>query len=772
MNVRMLTSASVIAIALPTAPALAQSEAASVSAPSEDDGQAASEPIEDISPTAQAESDVIVVTATRREESLQDVPLSITAYQQAELTEKGIVSYDKLAVETPGIVLNQPTANFNNFTSRGIATNGYGANLQSAVAIYIDELPISANGNSTILDPTLYDVERIEVLRGPQGTLFGANSLAGAVRILTKAPNPDAFEASALVDYGLTDGDAFRQRYNGMVNIPLVDEKLALRAVGFYRDEEGWVDNVGTGIEGANSLENYGGRLAALWTPTDRLSIKAMAIHENSKPADSSLTNPDRGKFVRFTERPDLFQSKFWSANLSVDYDLGFANFTSSSTYSDIEGKFIIDLAGTFGQALPFALDAVSYDEIFVQELRLASATDGPFEWIIGGFYFDKVRDITYDYRSSQAFLDERGLTGLPDEYYQRFSNSTPSKETAAFGELTYRFSDAFWVTGGLRYTATSVQTFTDGGGFNSNYLALALGGVTDTPLTITPINEAVGLKVKADNVSWKASASFKPADNVTTYATVATGFRSPIANARAGLASVVDPNDLIIPQGADSDSLVNYEVGLKGLWADGKIGANIAAYYIDWTDIQVQANRLSDSVQFATNIGAAVSKGIEFELAFKPVTGLGLFFNGSYNDSEVTELTPAEAAISGAEEGIQLAFPEFQGSATARYEFAVDSSTDAFLSATASYVGDFPGLFPNVPGNPDLVAPTFDFTEKYTVVNLQAGVDLDRYKVTGYVENLFDNDAITYVHPEAFLDSRYARLRPFTVGVRVSAEF
>ncbi|MGB3624614.1 MAG: TonB-dependent receptor plug domain-containing protein, partial [Henriciella sp.] len=174
----------------------------------------------------------VTVTSTRREQNLQDVPLSVTAFQQETLTEKGIVSYDGLARETPGIVLNQPTANFNNFTSRGISTNGYGAGLQAATAIYIDELPISANGNSTILDPTLYDVERVEVLRGPQGTLFGANSLAGAVRILTKKPNPNEFEASALVDFGLTDGDALRQRYNGMVNIPLVKDQLGLRLVG------------------------------------------------------------------------------------------------------------------------------------------------------------------------------------------------------------------------------------------------------------------------------------------------------------------------------------------------------------------------------------------------------------------------------------------------------------------------------------------------------------------------------------------------------------
>jgi outer membrane receptor protein involved in Fe transport len=152
----------------------------------------------------------VVVTATRREERLQDVPLSLTAFSQDDLIEKGIVGYEGLALETPGAVLNKPTSNFNTFTVRGIATNGYGANLQNSVAVYIDELPVSANGNSTQLDPTLFDMERVEFLRGPQGTLFGSGSLAGAVRLLTKSPDLTGFDAATLVDFGLTGDDSVR----------------------------------------------------------------------------------------------------------------------------------------------------------------------------------------------------------------------------------------------------------------------------------------------------------------------------------------------------------------------------------------------------------------------------------------------------------------------------------------------------------------------------------------------------------------------------------
>lgn len=757
MSVRFMASVSVVSLVALGMPAVAQE------APATERSETTTE--------NEARQERVIVTATRREQSLQDVPLAVTAWQQDTLSEKGIVSYDGLARETPGIVLNQPTANFNTITTRGIATNGYGANLQAATAIYINELPISSNGNSTILDPTLYDVERVEVLRGPQGTLFGANSLSGAVRILTKSPNPNAFEVSGLVDYGLTDGDALRQRYNGMVNIPLVQDQLALRVVGFYRDEEGWVDNLGTGIEGANSLESVGGRAHLLWEPTSNFDVGLLIIHEDNKPADSALTNPNRGEFVRFTERPDLFQSNFTSYNLSANYEMDWATLTSSSTYSKIDGKFIVDLAGTFNQAIPFALDAVGYDENFVQEARLASADGGDWDWIVGGFYFNKRRDIDYDYRSSLEFLQARNLTGLPNEYYQSFSGYFDAIESAGFGELTYRFSDQFWLTGGLRYTETSVQSFTLPGGYNSNYLAVALGGFTNVPLTVVPVVAVDGLKVKADNLSYKVSASWKPMENLTTYASISTGFRSPVANARAGSVSLVDPNDLVIPNGATSDELTNYEVGMKGTFLNGKLTSNLSAYYIVWEDIQVQANRLSDQVQFATNIGQAVSQGIEFEAGYYPGNGFSLFVNGSVNDTEITELTDAEAAISGAELGLQLAMPNFQGALTARYDFTL-GGTDSFIAGTASYVGDFPAMLPNVPGRPDLPAPTFDYTDAYTVMNVQAGISKGNWKVTGYVENLFDDSSITYVHPESFVDARYARVRPQTIGVRLSVEY
>lgn len=714
----------------------------------------------------------VIVTATRRTERLQDVPLSITTLSQEELDERGIVGYEGLAVATPGVVLNRPTANFNNFTARGIATNGYGANLQGTVAIYIDELPISANGNSTILDPSLYDVERIEFLRGPQGTLFGSGSLAGALRILTHDPDPNRFDASILADFGVTDSDAFRQRYNAMVNVPLIEDQLGLRVVGFLRDEQGWVDNVGTGIKSANALNQYGGRAILQWEPNDRFSARYMFSREVSRPEDSSLSNPLRGEDIRRSDRPDKFTGDMTNNNLTLEYQFDGAKLTSSTTVGDYEALFYVDLAGTFAQAFPFALDADAWDYNLVQETRLVSDPGGVIDWSVGTFYFKRRRDVAYNYRSSPEFLAARRLTGLPDEYYSRFHSYFISHELAAFGELTWRLNPDFWVTGGLRYGKTDAQGFTDPGGYTSNYLTLALFGFSNVPVTITPIPAAVGLKVEEEGPSYRFSASWRPMPSVTTYAAVATGFRTPVVNARAGAASTIDPTDIIIPFGADSDKLINYEIGVKGRWMDGRLSANIAAYMIDWSDIQVQANRVSDSVQFATNIGGATSKGIEFEVFALPADGWTVALNGAFNKAEVDDLSTVEAAISGAVLGARLAGPEVQGSLRITRDWQMAPGVDASASMSVSHVGDFPNTFPNTPGRPAVPQPTYDFTDSYTFVNANFAIALEKTTIGFYVENLFDDRSVTYVHPEAFLDGRYARLRPRSVGVRIGYDF
>ena len=755
-----LASACVVAVV--SSPARAQIQEAD-----EDIGQANTDASGTLAEGPVEGGEEVIVTATRREERLQDVPISVTAFQQEELTEKGIVGFEGIARETPGVILNRPTQNFNNFTARGIATNGYNANLQSTVAVYIDELPVSTIGNTTVVDPNLFDVERVEFLRGPQGTLFGSGSLSGALRILTKSPDLDEVQGAALIDLGLTGSNSFRQRYNAMVNLPLVNDKFALRAVGFYRDEEGYLFNVGTGVNNSNTLIDYGGRVIALWRPSDRLSIRLLGSYENSDPKDSSLTSPSLGRERRRSDQPDRFTGKQTIFNGTLEYDFDFAQLISSSTYSDFDQRFYVDLGNTFNFAIAFGLDADARDKVFVQETRLVSQLTGPFEFVVGGFYIKRRREVDFLYRSTLEFLQARGITGLPDQYYQKQFTYSNAEELAGFGELTYRFSDQFWLTGGLRYGSVSAQAFTEAGGYNSNYLVQALFQRRG-PLTLTPFAAVRGTKVEGTKPSYKASATFKPSETLTTYATFSTGFRAPIVNAFAGRASVTDPTDLIIPFGATSDDLKSYELGAKGRFLDGRLTLNAAVYLIDWSNIQAQANRVSDSVQFATNIGAARSKGIEVEATIIPVEDFVIGINGAYNDSKITELTPEEAAISGAVEGHRLSAPRFQGSTYLSYGFDIDAQTEATAAANVQYVGAYNSAFPNTPGRPTVPSPTFGRTDSYFNVNLSLGARRGPWSGQLYAENVFDDHSTVYIHPEAFLASRAGTLRPRTVGVRI----
>ncbi|KQY29862.1 TonB-dependent receptor [Caulobacter sp. Root487D2Y] len=750
---RLAYTASLLALMAATTPAFAQTNAA----PRE---------------TANVNSvDEVVVTATRRSERLQDVPLSITAFSQAELTQKGVVGFEGIARETPGVVLNRASDNNARFTVRGISTNGWGAGLQTTTTIYLDELPLSTIGNTVTLDPALYDVERVEFLRGPQGTLFGSGSLSGALRVLTKSPDLTAYDASVLADIGYTpDGEGVRQRYNAMVNVPLVEHTLGLRVVGFYRNEDGFVDNLGTGVKNANALTDWGGRAILLWKPNDRLSVRLLASYEDSDPMDSSLTTPSLGDRKRYSTIPDQYTSKTQIYNGTLEYQFDGARLTSSSTYSIADSLFNVDLAGTFNLAVPFYLYDGFQSKTFVQETRLASDTGGRFDWVAGGFYLHRDTDLNGEDRSSAVYLAAHHIAGLPGTTFAKFGSDTRTYELAAFGELTYHLTDKLSATGGLRYGkyGGEVDVYP---GFNTAYFTYALFGISG-PLTLAPSAASTAKYPSAEKASWKASLSYRPSRGLTTYATVSTGYRTPVYNGRAGSVSTVDPTDLVIPTGAGSDNLINYEVGVKGRWLDGKLTANLAAYYIDWKNIQVQANRQSDSVQFATNVGRAASKGLEAEVTFAPAPGWVLGVNGSLNNAKVTELSPQEATISGAVDGARLASPHVQGSLFGTYSYALGGQATGFTSIQVQHVGSFPNGFPNTPGKAGVRSPLYDTTDSYTYVNLQTGTRFGKWNAMLYGENLGNSRATTYIHPEAFVYSRYAIVRPRTFGVRLGYEY
>ena len=271
-------------------------------------------------------------------------------------------------------MLNVGSENNFRLTARGISTNGYSAGLQTTTTIYLDELPISTIGNTVTLNPTLFDVERVEFLRGPQGTLFGSGSLSGALRILTHSPDLAHFDASALVDFGETpDGSGLRQRYNGMVNIPLVTDTLGLRVVGFYRNEDGYIDNVGTGVKNSNALRDRAD--AQSYCGADRTAQRSAVGFLRGQRSQGRLADkPVVRRPQALLYDPDLYTTITQIYNATVGYKFDGANLTSSTTYSISDNRFDVDLAGTFADTIPFYLQDGFRSRTFVQEPGLPLA--------------------------------------------------------------------------------------------------------------------------------------------------------------------------------------------------------------------------------------------------------------------------------------------------------------------------------------------------------------------------------------------------------------
>lgn len=726
--------------------------------------------------------DEIVVTATKRAENLQDVPISITALTGGALQRQGIQNYGDFARQVPGVVLSEPNKQFSKFTIRGLQTSTTSNSIgeQKLVAVYVDEVPVTS---FSIVTPNLplYDIERVEVLRGPQGTLFGSGSMAGAVRVITAKPDLSVVAARAGVDLSWTDGGDARRRFDAMINIPLVADKLALRGVAYHRTEGGYVDNIGTGVKNSDDSRDWGGRLALKLAASEDLSITLMAMHDDVKVEDWSLFDPALGKFKRSGFAPNAATVKFSSYNAGIDYDLGFASLVSSTTYAKVKNKWNVALDAILAGVLPFGYSEGVSQNNFVQEVRLVSASDSRFQWVIGGFYLKRRSDFLGGAFTDPAFLQSLNITGLP-------SNQSPGadlandyrdiKETksAIFGELSYQITDGLKLTGGLRYTRSRYVIKIEDRGFNSfgaTLGAVFAGGNAAVPLgPVTPFTLDTG---RQGTLTKKISLTWEPSSSQTFYATAAEGFRRDHPNSAAltnGGKSIVDPTDpLVIPLVGKSDSLWNYEVGMKAYWLDRRLRTNIAAYYIPWNNLQVGLTRSSDTVPFVGNISKAASKGIEIEIEASPTAAFDLGANLTFQSAKIKALTPTEALSSGAVKGARLTAPEFSVAGFAQYNWLLGDDGKVYARLDVQHVGSYPNGFPNIAGSaaPD---PNYAKIPAYENVSLTIGMERKSWEASLYVENLMNNDTYIGINPASNSPSRYATLRPRTIGIRAAWKY
>ena len=702
----------------------------------------------------------VVVTAQKRVQVLIDVPQSVSVIGGETLERQQAFSFQDYAKLVPGLQLAQSNPGEARIVLRGINTGGVAA----TVATYIDETPFGSSSgqvNAAILAGELdtFDVARLEVLRGPQGTLYGASSLGGVLKFVTNAPSTDRVEARGRASLESVKGGDLSYMGSALVNLPL-SGSFAIRASGFYRDYSGFIDGVGTGgsdvARDINGSKSYGGRVSALFKPNDGVSIRLTAILQNldsdaetSVASDPATLKTLYGGLTQSQYVPEYTNIAYRLYNAAVDLDLGFASLTSSTSYSTLKQSLRDDLTVAYGSQLGLYDDAtgpiadvglVQHTDVerFTQELRLASPASDTFEWLVGGYYNHEKGEILQriDVYEQNTLTIFDGVPQLADI----FSRSR-YKEFAGFANGTLHVGPRFDLTFGGRYSHNDQDA--DQGG---------------TGLLAPPVLSSAS---KEDVFTWQVAPNFKFARNGAIYARVSKGFRP-------GGPNIVPPGAPTDIKTYESDSLISYEVGMKAETDDRSFAIDLAAFHIDWSDIQLFAQ--IDDFGVNANGGKAKSDGVEFTATLRPTRGYTVSINGAYTDARLRDDTDP---LVGGRDGDQLPFtPRYAVSVNEDYQWRLGGEAMAYVGGSLRFVGEQSG--PYSPAALALIGRQYRLPS-YTVADLRAGVELGRFSIEAYAKNLTNAVGKTSVSGEGNLPFGAVAtgvIRPRVIGITLGAGF
>lgn len=669
--------------------------------------------------------EVTVTAGKRGEERLQDVPVSITALDQELIQQAGMDNFLDYARSVPGVgfKITSPAGGRDDLRGgRRVNIRGIESGFDSVptTAFYLDEAPVP------VMDPKLFDVERIEVLRGPQGTLYGANSMGGTVRVVLNKPRLDDYfyEAEATASASAHGDEGYR--VNSMINAPLIEDKVALRGVMFYRDEGGYIDNVlsqqpsTTRVDvqkDINTERSWGARLAATIQATDHLTITPSVFRQEIDIQGTPSYLRDMGD-LRLLQReiPEKQTNNFTLSALEVKYDFGngFELFSSTSYF---ESLALVTEDLTYGNTAYYGpapdggpRTTWAFTEIenrrFSEEIRLSYRGEG-WNGVIGAFYLKEERDFWQDFPVGDLYDEYPDQTSL-------FTGTQDSDEqqVAVFGEASLDVTDALRVTAGARWFDGKVRQLTD---------------YDNSPLSGRGSDSAISPKLQIDYHLGR--------DNMV-YASGAKGFRPGGVNNIVPLSDPICTSALAqlglsrAPTDFDADELTSYELGWKTEFAQRRVRLNTSAYFIDWKDVQKTVSLNNCGFSFIGNVGAAESKGGEIELAATPLTGLDLSASLGYTNAEYTRSNPEAGVTAGDRFPI---VPEWTASIGVQYRFSIMNGRSAHIRADAQYVDESISDWPTDDGLP-LIQPS------YELVNLRFGMDLtDRLAVTLSVDNVLD---------------------------------
>jgi outer membrane receptor protein involved in Fe transport len=698
---------------------------------------------------AQGDQNAIVITAQKRVERVLDVPQSVSVISGESLDRQHAERLSDYLTRIPSANIVESQAGNSRIVLRGINAGGVGA----TVATYIDEAPFGSAtslSNGAILAPDIdpFDLARVEVLRGPQGTLYGANSLGGLVKYVTVTPDTRAFGAAAElgaeeVDHGNTGWWA---RAAG--NVPLSDS-AAIRITGFYRRDAGYIDDPNHGRD-VNDGKTYGGRFSVLLAPTNRLKIRGSVLLENIRSNGTNMVDLDPVTFKpvygdlkheRVISEPNDIDYRLYNA--TVDYDFGPVALVSATSVGTLDQKQVEDASSVYGPILSFIFGTPLGTGVgqgmtqrrFTQEVRLASTHNDVIQWTLGGFYTHEKN------RLSQNLYAVDGLTGAPVSSLDGLIIvSLPSRysEYAGFANATWHITPKFDLTAGGRWSHNKQSDVQNTSGVLAGGASSFGGNSSDSVFT------------------YSVAPTFKPNANTRLYARVAKGYRPGGPNAVSPLAPAG------VPRQFAPDTTTNYEVGIKTETDDHLFSLDLAAFLIDWKNIQLLAQVEGFGVN--TNGADARSKGVEFTAGFNPSRFLSLYATGSYVDAYLTRDAPA---LVGGLKGDPLPYnPKWQSTIGAEYHQPVSPTMTANAGISWHYTGVRYSDFDAANGQRRLRA--------FSQVDAHAGVDVGRFRVDAFAHNLTDARGI--VNLGFFGDVRgdiaAAVVRPRSFGVALGYRY
>ncbi len=697
----------------------------------------------------------VVVTAEKHSERLQDVPVPVTALSAVTLADRNQFRIQDYFTQVPGLAL---TPNENNGTAtiaiRGITS---GDNTNPTVGITVDDIPF---GSSTSIgagyfapdfDPS--DLARVEVLRGPQGTLYGASSIGGLLKYVTV--DPSFAGVSGRVEAGLASVDGggnLGYNVSAGVNIPLTDS-LAVRISGFTRDNPGYIHNVQSGETDVNKTTVTGGHLSALWRPTDDFSLKLSALYQDNKIFGSSFVTVEPGlgdwqqRFLPGTGHVDRTFEVF-SANMSGI--LGPFDVTSVTGYSvsrlhdflDYTEVFGFITQGVFNTNPPYTLagdDTTTYK--FNQEIRLATKIGSKVDLLLGGYYTHE----RSPYLLQIIGADAAGQS-IGGEAHSAFTSSYA--EWSGFANLTYHFTDHFDVQVGGRGTSIS-ETFneTDSG----PYVPLFENATSPN---------SYGGSEQDHAFTYLVTPRYVVSQDLMIYARLASGYRPGGINAGVSPGQPVEPN-------FKHDTTENYELGVKGNAFDHIFSFDASVYHIDWRDIQLALLNQADGQVYFSNGSRAKSEGVEVSFEYIPVRQLHLSGWVDVNDAELTQPLPGNSPVNGPV-GSRLPYSSrFSANTAMDYEVPLGTITGV-VGGGVSYVGDRTGAFVGT-GQPQ---PSRQNLPGFAIASIHAGAKWDRWDIHADVNNLLNRYGVLGGGVGTQTPDAFQFIQPRTIGLSAAMTF